>query len=278
MIDKLDKIVAFLGPEASFSSIATTEIFGDSIKRLPLQTIHDVFISVENDESDYGVVPIENSTEGSVAATLDELINTNLNITAEREIRISLNLMSESGELNKIKKLYSHPHAIGQCREWISANIPHVEIINVTSTTVAASYASNDKEAAAVASAVASSTYHLKIAAENIEDIQENYTRFFVMGKTQSIPSGNDKTSIVCSVKDKPAALLSLLKPFADYAINMKKIESRPVRKKMWDYNFFIDFLGHRDEEIVKEALIKMNEEAVFFKILGSYAVGVSNT
>ena len=278
MIDKLNNIVAFLGPEASFSSIATTEIFGDSIKRLPLQTIHDVFISVEKGESDYGVVPIENSTEGSVAATLDELINTSLNITAEREIRISLNLMSESGELNKIKKLYSHPHAIGQCREWISANIPHVEIINVTSTTVAASNASNDKEAAAVASAVASSTYHLKIAAENIEDIHENYTRFFVMGKTLSTHSGNDKTSIVCSVKDKPAALLSLLKPFADYAINMKKIESRPVRKKMWDYNFFIDFLGHRDEEIVKEALIKMNEEAVFFKILGSYAVGVSNS
>lgn len=265
--------VAFLGPEASFSSIAATIIFGDSVRRSPQQVIHDVFSSVENNESDFGVVPIENSAEGSVIATLDELIRTNLNIIAEREMRISLCLMSQSGDFGKIKRLYSHPHAIGQCREWIAANLANAELINVASTTMAAAYASNDIEAAALASAPASSLYNLKIIAETVEDFHDNYTRFFVMSKTLTIPTNNDKTSIVCTVKDKPAALLSLLKPFADYGINMKKIESRPNRKKMWEYNFFIDFLGHRDDESVKKALRDMSEEAVFFKILGSYAV-----
>ena len=267
------KSVAFLGPEASFSSIAATKIFGDSVFRHPQRNIHDVFLSVEEGRSDFGVVPIENSTEGSVAQTLDELFVTSLNIIEEKQIRISLSLLSKNDDICKIKKIYSHPQSIGQCREWLKANLPEVETITVVSTTVAAEYAAAESDSAAVASDKAAGVYELKVVAESIEDRKNNYTRFFVLAKSFTPPSGNDKTSIVCTVKDKPAALFNLLKPFADYGINMKKIESRPNRHKIWEYNFFIDFLGHRDDENVRVALEKMREETVFFKILGSYTL-----
>ncbi|MDR3237110.1 MAG: prephenate dehydratase [Spirochaetia bacterium] len=274
-----EKSVAFLGPEASFSSIAASAIFGNSVSRRPQKSIHDVFSSVEKDESDFGVVPIENSTEGSVTVTLDEFIGTTLNIMEERDVRISLNLLSKSGDMGTIKKVYSHPQSMGQCRDWLNINLPSAETIIVASTTSAALFAADDPEAAAVASIKAAETYGLKTVAKNIEDLKNNYTRFFVISKLPAaLPTGNDKTSIVCTVKDKPAALLSLLKPFADYGINMKKIESRPDRKKIWEYNFFIDFLGHRDDLPVSAALEKMREETVFFKILGSYPVDIKKT
>ena len=272
------KSVAFLGPEASFSSIAATRIFGDLILRHPQRSIHDVFLSVENGSSDFGVVPIENSTEGSVAVTLDELVTTSLSIVEEKQMRISLNLLSKDGDISKIKKVYSHPQSIGQCREWMKANFPDAEIITVVSTTVAAEYAATEPYSAAVASNKAAGIYELKIVAENIEDTKNNYTRFFVLAKLPASSGGNDKTSIVCTVKDEPAALFNILKPFADYGINMKKIESRPNKHKIWEYNFFIDFLGHRDNENVRAALEKMQEQAVFLKILGSYPLDRKRT
>ncbi|MCL1911499.1 MAG: prephenate dehydratase [Leptospirales bacterium] len=265
------KSVAFLGPEASFSSIAATKIFKTPTLRLPQKNIHDVFLSVANGDSDFGVVPIENSTEGSVAVTLDELLMTPLNIVEEKQVRITLNLLSKSGDMSEIKKVYSHPQSIGQCREWLKANLPEIETITVASTTVAAAYAAGEPDSAAIASDEAAGIYGLNIVAGNIEDMKNNYTRFFVLAKSAAPPGGNDKTSIVCTVKDRPAALFNLLKPFADCGVNMKKIESRPNRRKIWEYNFFIDFLGHRDDENVRVALERMREETVFFKILGSY-------
>ncbi|MCL2025358.1 MAG: prephenate dehydratase [Leptospirales bacterium] len=265
------KSVAFLGPEASFSSIAATRFFGDSVFRHPQRSIHDVFLSVKNGNSDFGVVPIENSTEGSVGVTLDELSITSLSIVEEKQMRISLNLLSKDGDISQIKKVYSHPQSIGQCREWMKANLPEAEIITVVSTTVAAEHAAAEPYSAAVASNEAAGVYELKVVAENIEDMKNNYTRFFVLGQLPAPPSGNDKTSIVCSVRDEPAALFNLLKPFADYGINMKKIESRPSKHKLWEYSFFIDFIGHRDNENVRAALEKMQEKAAFLKILGSY-------
>ena len=269
--DERMKSVAFLGPEASFSSIAATKIFKAQVLRHPQKNICDVFLSVENGGSDFGVVPIENSTEGSVAVTLDELLMTPLNIVEEKQVRISLSLLSQNSDISKIKKIYSHPQSIGQCREWLKANLPKAETVTVASTTVAAEYAAVEPDSAAVASDEAAGIYELKVVAGGIEDMKNNYTRFFVLAKTFAPFSGNDKTSIVCTVKDQPAALFNLLKPFADYGINMKKIESRPNRHKIWEYNFFIDFLGHRDDENVRAALEKMKEETVFLKILGSY-------
>ena len=265
--------VAFLGPEGSFSSIAASMIFGESPTRNPRKTISDVFFAVEKDEALYGVVPIENSSEGAVTSTLDELMDTTLSIIGEQMVRISLNLLSVSGELSGIKKVYSHPQPLGQSKGWLRANLPKAELITVDSTTTASNFAREDSEAAAVASNAAADFYGLRVVAKNIEDMRHNYTRFFVIGKTGTKPTGNDKTSIVCTIKNKPSALFNLLKPFADLGIDMSRIESRPDKKKIWDYNFFIDFMGHRDDGNVIAALDKMREETVLLKILGSYPV-----
>jgi len=266
--------VAYLGPEGTFSSIACTTIFGTSVDTLSQKTIPDVFREVESGDAAFGVVPIENSTEGAVTYTLDELIETDLSIIAEQYVRISYSVLSHGADISSIKKIYSHPQPLGQCKGWIRANVPGAEIISVDSTTTAAGEARKDETAAAIAAHVAAEIYGLNVLATRVEDIRQNYTRFFVIGRMANRTTGNDKTSIVCAVKDKPAALVKLLQPFADAGINMTKIESRPDKKKMWEYNFFIDFIGHRDEGKIQQALERMREETVFLKILGSYPVG----
>lgn len=263
--------VAYLGPAGTFTHMAMLEVFGASATGVPVKSIHDVFVEVETGRAGYGVVPVENSTEGAVTYTLDELMDTELKIIAEKYLRVTYSLVSVAKDLKSIKKLYSHPQSFGQCKEWIRKNLPNAEHHNVSSTSLAAETASWDKFAAAITSHASAEIYGLNVLATNIEDSRQNYTRFFVIGERDNPPTGRDKTSIICAVRDKPGALYDLLGPFNRAGINMTKIESRPDKKKMWEYNFFIDFIGHRENTIVKSAVEKMKEDLIFLKVLGSY-------
>jgi chorismate mutase/prephenate dehydratase len=266
--------VAFLGPLGTFSHKAALNLYGQLTEVHAQKTISDVFREVEKGNAQYGVVPVENSTEGAVTFTLDELVETPLNVIAESYLKISFYLLSHNNDIRNIKKIYTHPQPFGQSKEWVRKNIPDAEVVLVDSTTRAAQMAAEDKEAAAIASYEASALYSIPIFASRIEDLRRNFTRFFVIGSEKVDKTGEDKTSIVCAIKDKPAALLGLLKPFKDCSINMTRIESRPDKKRIWEYNFFIDFMGHHNEEKIKEALEKMREETVYLKILGSYPLG----
>jgi len=230
---------------------------------------------VESGSADYGVVPVENSTEGAVTFTMDELIETSVNVIGEKFIRISYYLISGNGSMGGIKKLFSHPQPLGQCKDWLRKNLPDAEVIQVDSTSRAAQLASEEPASAAIASFAASEKYKLNILAEHIEDLRENYTRFFALGRGFNMPTGKDKTSIVCAIKDKPGALLDIIIPLKNAGINMTKIESRPNKKKMWEYNFFIDFHGHKNDKVVQDTLEIMKNETYFLKILGSYPVGM---
>ncbi|MDY6932653.1 MAG: prephenate dehydratase [Spirochaetota bacterium] len=265
--------VAYLGPVGTFCHIALVEIFGESIISVSQNTISDVFHEVEMGRVSFGVVPVENSTEGAVTYTLDELLDTDLKIVSEKFLRISYSLLSLCEELKGVKKLYSHPQPIAQCKGWIRRNLPNAEIHYIDSTAQAAEIATWDKYSAAIASETSAVIYSLRTLATNIEDSRHNYTRFLVIGQMDNPPTGRDKTSIVCALKgkDKSGTLYSLLKPFSDAGVNMTKIESRPNKKKKWEYNFFIDFNGHQDDRVVKIALDEMREETQFLKILGSY-------
>ncbi|HQK08021.1 MAG TPA: prephenate dehydratase [Spirochaetota bacterium] len=263
--------VAYLGPIGTFTHIALLEIFGDAIEAIAHRTISDVFDEVETSRATFGVVPIENTTEGAVTYTMDEFLETDLNIVSEKYLRITYSLLSVCDNIDKIKKVYSHPQSLAQCKNWLKANVPNVEIIQLNSTAKAAETASWDKYSAAIASTISAKIYNLNIIADGIEDSRQNFTRFLVLGKHANPPSKNDKTSIVCAVKDQPGALYKLLKPFSDHGINMTMIESRPDKRKMWAYNFFIDFMGHKTDPVVQEALENMKQETIFLKILGSY-------
>ncbi|MBN2158630.1 MAG: prephenate dehydratase [Spirochaetes bacterium] len=266
--------VAFLGPEGTFTAIAVREFFGEAIRLLPQRTIQDVFQQVEAGAARFGVVPIENSTEGSVTFTLDELMETSLVIMSERYIRITYSLLSRGADMASIKKIFTHPQTLGQCKGWLRANIPHAEIVTVESTSRAAEIASREEGTAAISSGLAAEIYSLNTLATMIEDSRQNFTRFFLVGNEAARPTGKDKTSIVCAVKDRPGALMKLLKPFSDAGINMTRIESRPDKKKMWEYNFFIDLLGHLEDAAVRKALGAVKRETIFLKILGSYPAG----
>ena len=263
--------VAFLGPAGSFSNMALSEIFGDSTVPVPCKTITDVFRSVESGDCDLGVVPVENSSEGAVTYTLDELLETELLVSAEHYLKINFSLVSKKTELAQVKKIYTFSQPLGQCKNWIKANLPNAEIILVDSTSSAAIAASNDTDSAAISSPAAAGIYNLNIIANGIEDSRQNYTRFFVIGRLKNSQSKKDKTSIAFALRDVPGALLEILKPFHKAGINMTKIESRPDKKKIWEYIFFIDISGHCENPIVKKALDKMKKEAVFLKIFGSY-------
>ena len=265
--------VAYLGPEGTFTHIALLDIFGESVNAVTQKTIPDVFNEVETGECAFGVVPVENSSEGAVTYTLDELLDTDLRIVSEKFLRISHSLVSLCDDVKKVKKLYSHPQPLGQCKSWLRSYLPQVEVINVNSTSKAAETASWDKFSAAIASEIAARIYKLNVLASGIEDSRNNFTRFLVLGRKDNPATGNDKTSIVCAIKDRPGALYNMLRPFHEAGINMTKIESRPDKKKMWEYNFFIDFTGHRDDAVVKEALEHVKESTMFLKVLGSYPV-----
>lgn len=262
--------VAYLGPMATFTHQASIQKFGSSVEYLPSESISDVFHEVEQGRADYGVVPIENTTEGAVTHTLDMFSDSDIKICSEVLLKIKHSLLSKI-PLKNIRKVYSNPQVFGQCRTWLKNNLPKADQIEVSSTSRAAEIASREKEAAAIASQLASSYYHLKVLAEGIEDFKTNTTRFLVIGRHVAKKTGQDKTSILFSIKDKVGALSEILSPFKKNRINMTKIESRPSKRKPWEYYFFVDFIGHQDDLNVKKALKILERHCVFLKVLGSY-------
>lgn len=267
--------IAFLGPEASFTHMAALKKFGSQVEYIPLPSIADVFNEVSKKSADYGVVPIENSIEGIINHTLDMFIDSPLLICSEIIIEISHNLLSNY-PLDKIKKVYSRDTAFAQCRRWLQLNLPHAQLIEVPSTTHGVILAKKEKGAAAIASELAAKLYKMKIVAKGIEDIPGNCTRFLVIGNIVSERTGFDKTSIMFSIKDRVGALYSILRPFAKNNINLTKIESRPSKKRAWEYIFFVDFVGHQDDPNVKKALKAVSEQCILLRVLGSYPADTS--
>lgn len=267
--------VAFLGPEGTFSHEAVLKHFGHSVHPVPLAAFDEVFREVEAGSADYAVVPVENSTEGAVNYTIDLLLKTPLKICGEVELRIHDHLMSNVADFASISRLYSHAQSLAQCREWLDAHLPTVERVAVSSNAEAARLASKDSGAAAVAGKSASEQYNLPILASNIEDEPNNTTRFLIVGREPVPPSGEDKTALLLSTRNKPGALFKLLGPLAQNDISMTRIESRPSRQGTWDYVFFVEILGHCEESRVANALAELEKEAALFKILGSFPKAV---
>ncbi|MCM8794727.1 MAG: prephenate dehydratase [Candidatus Omnitrophica bacterium] len=263
--------VAYQGPAMSFAHQAARRVFGSRAVYQPCETIGDVFTEVEQRRVDHGVVPIENSLEGTVGYTLDRLVDTDLIVVSEIFQPIDHHLAGMV-PISKIKRLYIHPQAHAQCRRWLESHLGGVRIVETLSTSMAASMAhSHSKEAAAVTSEEAARKNGLKILASSIGDSARNLTRFFVLGNTPASVTGNDKTSLVFSIKDRVAALHDMLAPFRKYRINLTKIESRPSRKKAWDYYFFVDLEGHQQEPKIAKALSELQHKATWMKVLGSY-------
>jgi len=264
--------VAYLGPQGTFTQLASMKNFGKNAQYLSAETISDVFCRVEKDEAQYGVVPIENSTEGVINYTLDMFFDSNLKICSEVTLNISHVLVAASDiSLKKIERVYSNPQVFPQCRIWLLRHLPGVELIPVASTAKAALAIKKDLTGAAIGNKILAQNYGLKIIASNLEDSSSNLTRFFIISKTDSGISGNDKTSILCSAKDKVGALHDVLYIFKKYRINLTKIESRPSKKKPWEYYFFIDFEGHRSLSNIQKVLKELEKKCIFIKILGSY-------
>jgi chorismate mutase / prephenate dehydratase len=263
--------VSFLGPEGTYNEMAVRKHFGSSVIMKPLASIPDVFRQVENGKMDFGVVPIENSQEGTVNITLDEFVDSPLSVIGEIYVSIHHNIMANVAKISEIKRIYSHPQSFAQCRVWLETNMPNVEKIEVSSNGKAASMVPWEKSSAAIAGAIAAEKYGLSVLAENIEDSPENYTRFWVIAGKEHPYANPDKTTILVSVKDKPGALLALLKPFQDLNVNLSKIESRPSKRRPWDYLFFMDLeRGIKHPDTLK-ALESVKENSVFLKVLGSY-------
>jgi len=269
-----DLSVAYLGPEASFSHMAALSQFGRQADLCPVSSIAGVFEAVERGSVNLGIVPIENSIEGSVKLTLDRLIATPLRIQAEVFLKIRHCLLSVGPDLEAVRKVYSHPQAIAQCRGWLRINLPAATVFEVESTAGAAQRVGKDPEAAAIGSLAAASTYHLHVMAEGIEDHPGNTTRFFVMGRGDAKPTGADKTSILFGTAHAPGSLYKALSAFAERGVNLTRIESYPVKDRAWEYLFFTDFLGHAEDEEVGKCLQELKTQAAFVKILGSYPQG----
>lgn len=263
--------ITYLGPPFTFTHLAAMKKFGSSVEYMSCNSITDIFVEVERDRADYGVAPIENSIEGVINHTLDMLIDSPLKICSEIYLDVSLSLLSKSPNLKRIKKVYSNPQVFGQCRLWLEGSLPGVELKEVSSTTKAASIASKEKKSAAIGNVLAARKYGLKVLAESIEDVPNNITRFLVVGKTLARPTRDDKTSIMFSVKDKIGALHDSLAPFKRNRINLTKIESRPSKRRHWEYYFFVDLEGHYEDKNVKKALSELKNECLHLKILGSY-------
>ena len=262
--------VAFLGPEGSFGHVAARKYFGNATAYLPIQQQTDIFTEVETGRADYGVVAIENSTDGVVRDIQDMFMKSSLKICAEVLMPVSHHLLSRS-TLDQVTQIYSHRQAFAQCRGWLRDHVPQAEMIHLSSTSEAAMYASQHSDAAAIASKLAAELYELKIVAANIADDPGNTTRFIVLSHHDSQPTGNDKTSLLFAVKHESGALLRVLECFHRYGLNLSKIESRPSRNKAWEYVFFVDVEGHREEEAVQIAVQDAEEACTLIKHLGSY-------
>ncbi len=271
--------VGFLGPEGTFTQTAVYRHFGHSVRALPFHTIDEVFQEVESGAADFGVVPIENSTEGSVNNTLDMFLTSPLKISGEVELRIEQHLLGRMAGLDDIKRICAHEQSFAQCRGWLREYLPHVELIGMSSNAAGARRARDEVGTAAVGPEVAADVYDLKILVDGIEDRRDNSTRFLVIGRQLLAPSGDDKTTLLVSTSDTgggAGVLHTLLKPLADYKVNMSFIESRPSRRQNWDYVFFIDIEGHADESPVSDALKVLEKESSLFRVLGAYPKAVS--
>ncbi|HOK79299.1 MAG TPA: prephenate dehydratase [bacterium] len=266
--------IAYFGPAGTFTHQASLFQFGDKNHHVSCRTIESVFREVEKGRADYGVVPIENSNEGVVTHTLDMFVDSDLKITAEIILEIHHFLLSREKKLAKIKKVYSHTQALGQCQRWLEENLSGALQVETESTAHAVRLAQKEPFSAAIGSEAAAEIYKMNILASNIEDFRGNATRFLVIGTNYSQPSGDDKTSIMFSIKDRVGALHDMLVPFKKYNINLTRIESRPTKKKAWEYIFFVDFEGHKDDTNVRKALALLEKNCVFLKILGSYPKG----
>lgn len=265
-------VIAYLGPEATFTHQAALKKFGAMLNYMPLHTITDVFIAVEKGEADYGVIPIENSTEGAVFHSLDMLVESDLKIAAQVFLEIEHHLISPTDK-SSITKVYSKDQAIGQCRRWLHKNLPNAVCLEAESTSKAVEIARDNPGAAAIASSLAAEMYGVPIVASNIHDKADNMTRFLVVGRKSSgaLGEGKDKSSYVFSLNDTPGALLKALEPFNKRSLNLTKIESRPSKKRAWDYYFFVDVLGHNEDENLQEAIAELKVQCPFVKWLGSY-------
>ena len=267
--------IAFLGPEGTFTQAAALKHFGHSVQTTPLATIGEVFREVESGAASYGVVPVENSTEGVVNHTLDEFMHSSLRICGEVTLRIHHHLLGRGVGLEGIRRVYAHQQALAQCRKWLDSHLPRVELVDVSSNAEAARRAADEAGAAAIASETAAEIYGLDILQRNIEDEPDNTTRFLVIGKRDTPPSGVDKTSLLIYTDNRPGALYAILEPIARNGLSMSRIESRPSRQGMWNYVFFIDIEGHTENENVARALEELRNTASIVKLLGSYPCAV---
>ncbi len=265
--------VAYMGPAASFSHQAALERFGEATGLVAMDSIPDVFAETQRGRADFGVVPVENSSEGSIHLTLDSFIESDLQVCAEIVLSISHHLMSRS-PMEQVTKLYSNPVALAQCRQWVARNLPGREIVEAASTTRAAMLAADDPTSAAIAPQLAATQYKLDIIAHDIQDLASNYTRFYVIANgVTSEPTGRDKTAVIFSIRDRVGALRDAADVFARRALNMDSIQSRPSRRKAWDYVFFVEFEGHERDTLVREALDELKAQCSFVKALGSWPV-----
>jgi chorismate mutase/prephenate dehydratase len=265
--------VAFLGPEGTFSQTAVHAHFGHSVRSLPLTTTDEVFHEVEAGAADFGVVPVENSTEGTINNTLDRFLNSPLKICGEVELRVHHFLMSKAPALERVERVCAHPQALAQCRLWLDDHLPDVERVPVSSNAEGARRARDEKGTAAIAGETAAEVYGLPVLAAQIEDRPDNTTRFFVLGRKLFQPSGDDRTTLLLSMQhtDSSGALFRLLEPLSKHRVNMTRIESRPSHRRKWDYVFFIDIEGHADDTHVAKALAAVKRRASLFRVLGSY-------
>ena len=262
--------IAYLGPEATFTHQAAIKRFGSSLRYAAQKTIGDVFTEVSKNRADYGVVPVENSTEGVVTHTLDMFVDSELKIVAQIVLPIQQCLLSRIPR-EQIQKLYVHPQSLAQCRGWISKNLPHAEIVETSSNARSAQQAAKDKKAAAIGGALAGQQYGLTLLEKDIQDNAANATRFLVLGRQCPPTTGNDRTSLMFSLTDAVGALHRALAPFRRYRINMTKIESRPSKRKAWEYYFFVDCDGHQTDRRVAKAIEQLTQHCSFVKVLGSY-------
>ncbi|HNQ03733.1 MAG TPA: prephenate dehydratase [Thiobacillaceae bacterium] len=263
--------VAYLGPAGTFSEAATVKHFGHAVRGMPCDCIDEVFRSVERGEAHYGVVPVENSTEGAISRTLDLMLETRLNICGEVLLRVRQQLMRKLPTLTGIQVVYSHAQSLAQCHTWLTKHLPGVKTVPVSSNAEAARLAAEDPHAAALGSALAAERYDLRIIARDVEDDTHNTTRFLVMGRENVTASGRDKTSLVLSVHNRPGALLDVLAPLAERGIGLSKLESRPARNGAWEYVFYLDLDGHRDSAHIQAALADLGTRCAFLKVLGAY-------
>jgi chorismate mutase/prephenate dehydratase len=267
--------VGFLGPEGTFSQQAVHKHFGHSAHGLPLSSIEEVFQEVEAGNADFGVVPVENSTQGTIQSTLDMFLTSKLKICGEVELRVHQHLLNRSGRIEDIERIYSHPQSFAQAKAWLRQYLPKVEKIPVSSNAEAARRARNADDAAAIAGAAAANVYGLKIVAGPIEDRPDNTTRFLVLGRELFPTSGHDRTSLLIFIKDQPGALYHVLSPFAKHGLSMNRIESRPGHTGRWQYAFFVDVEGHIHDAAMCSAIDELQEFAQDVKVLGSYPVAV---